>query len=100
MDLSPDRKDVPEREQAVDPHQPPGTGTREKLPDDPWKNRSQTMRCMTCMFFVFKRPDELGGMLSNGFLGRCRRHAPTMSGYPAVFETDWCGDHKLDENKI
>jgi hypothetical protein len=35
-----------------------------------------------------------------GDLGRCRRHAPTMSGFPAVFETDWCGDHKLDENKI
>jgi hypothetical protein len=33
-------------------------------------------------------------------LGRCRRHAPTMSGYPAVFVSDWCGDHKLDENKV
>jgi len=21
-----------------------------------------------------------------------------MSGYPVVFDTDWCGDHKLDEN--
>lgn len=34
-----------------------------------------------------------------GALGRCRRHAPTMNGYPATFESDWCGDHKLDENK-
>jgi hypothetical protein len=33
-------------------------------------------------------------------LGRCRRHAPTMNGYPAVFEDDWCGDHKLDETKL
>ncbi len=33
-------------------------------------------------------------------LGRCRRHSPTMNGYPAVFVNDWCGDHKLDENKI
>jgi hypothetical protein len=33
-------------------------------------------------------------------VGRCRRHAPTMSGYPAVFEDDWCGDHKVDETKI
>lgn len=32
--------------------------------------------------------------------GRCRRHAPTMSGFPAVFGHDWCGDHKLDETKI
>jgi hypothetical protein len=36
----------------------------------------------------------------DGPLGRCRRHAPTMNGYPAVFVTDWCGDHKLDETKI
>jgi hypothetical protein len=33
-------------------------------------------------------------------IGRCRRHAPTMSGYPAIFEDDWCGDHKVDETKI
>jgi hypothetical protein len=33
-------------------------------------------------------------------LGRCRRHAPTMGGYPAVFVSDWCGDHRLDENKL
>jgi hypothetical protein len=32
-------------------------------------------------------------------LGRCRRRAPTMNGYPVVFEADWCGDHKLDERK-
>jgi len=36
---------------------------------------------------------------SNGGLwaikGRCRRHAPTMTGYPVVFENDSCGDHKL-----
>ena len=74
--------------------------TAEPMPDDPWKNRSKTMRCMTCMFFVLKRPEEIGSMLSHSFLGRCRRHAPTMNGYPAVFETDWCGDHKIDENKI
>jgi hypothetical protein len=33
-------------------------------------------------------------------LGRCRRHAPTMSGWPVMFVTDWCGDHKLDERRI
>jgi hypothetical protein len=33
-------------------------------------------------------------------LGRCRRHAPTMNGYPVVFVNDWCGDHKMDENKV
>jgi hypothetical protein len=33
-------------------------------------------------------------------IGRCRRHAPSMGGYPVVFVNDWCGDHRLDENKI
>lgn len=33
-------------------------------------------------------------------IGRCRRHAPTMSGFPVVFDTDWCGDHKLDETRF
>jgi DNA-directed RNA polymerase subunit RPC12/RpoP len=23
-----------------------------------------------------------------------------MTGFPAVFDTDWCGDYKLDETKI
>jgi hypothetical protein len=33
-------------------------------------------------------------------LGRCRRHSPVVGqGWPAVFSEDWCGDHKLDENK-
>lgn len=62
---------------------------------DPWKHRAQHMRCKTCMFFV---PKETQAGL--GTLGRCRRHAPTMGGYPAVFVEDWCGDHKIDEGKI
>ena len=33
-------------------------------------------------------------------VGRCRRHAPRMTGHPVVYENDWCGDHKLDENKV
>ena len=53
------------------------------------------------MFFVAKAlPPNLAPLLERGVLGRCRRHAPTMGGFPAVFEQDWCGDHKLDENKI
>ncbi len=57
---------------------------------DPWKHRSSAMSCKTCMWFIIKGDKDLG---------RCRRHAPTMSGYPVVFESDWCGDHKLDEEK-
>lgn len=54
---------------------------------DPWQHRAQGMRCRTCMWYVEKE----------GSVGRCRRHAPTMNGYPVVYETDWCGDHKLNE---
>lgn len=90
------------------------------MPDN-WKHRADGMRCKTCMFFVpkvkkffdlcqprqfevdprnieaspkeIKRPDTID-------LGRCRRHAPTMGGFPVVFVNDWCGDHKLDEEKL
>lgn len=61
-----------------------------ELTKDNWQSRSQEMRCQTCMFFIQK----LGG------IGRCRRHSPTMNGYPAVYSDDWCGDHKIDENKL
>lgn len=61
-----------------------------RLEMDPWKHRAQRMRCSSCMWFVVK---------GDTIIGRCRRHAPTMSGYPVVFHTDWCGDHKLDETK-
>ena len=33
-------------------------------------------------------------------IGRCRKNAPTIKGWPAVFVNDWCGDHKIDEEKI
>lgn len=62
---------------------------------DPWRHRSSGMRCKTCMWYVCKEADE---KFLN--IGRCRRHAPTMNGYPVVYVADWCGDHKVDENKI
>jgi len=62
---------------------------------DPWKHRSRGMTCGTCMWFVFKQVED-----KPNHVGRCRRHAPTMEGYPVVFGTDWCGDHKLDENAV
>ena len=69
-----------------------------KTDRDPWKHRSKGMRCVTCMWFAVKATPE--PPKERGALGRCRRNAPTMGGYPAVFETDWCGQHKLDETKI
>ena len=70
------------------------------------------MRCKTCMWFVPKVPGMRLCPNPMDFgrtqievpkpydLGRCRRHAPTMSGWPVVFVNDWCGDHKIDEEKI
>ena len=64
------------------------------IPTDPWKHRSRGMRCQSCMWSVMKEVPE-----GSKIVGRCRRHAPTMNGYPVIFADDWCGDHKLDENK-
>ena len=65
-------------------------------PLDPWEHRATRMRCASCMWFVVKQTQS---PISSP-LGRCRRHAPTMSGYPVVFTTDWCGDHKLTEYAV
>lgn len=74
------------------PDKPAPDKGEELQSDDRWAHRSQGMRCRTCMWFNPKSED--------GSLGRCRRHAPTLSGWPAIFDQDWCGDHKLDENKL
>jgi len=62
---------------------------------DPWMHRSCGMLCESCMWFVRKQANTTTLKL----IGRCRRHAPTMNGYPVVFGNDWCGDHKLNEDK-
>jgi len=66
---------------------------------DNWKYRSKYMKCGTCIFFVVKwilnRPQ-----LEDHAIGRCRQCSPTMKGWPVVFSDDWCGAHKLDEEKI
>ena len=58
-------------------------------------NDQSRMRCKTCMWFVGKAVPV--GVKS---IGRCRRHAPSMNGYPVVYENDWCGDHKVDETNV
>lgn len=70
------------------------------MSEDPWKHRSKGMRCETCMWFVGKEPrlESEAPKPAEVKIGRCRRHAPTMTGYPVVFPADWCGDHKLNEN--
>ncbi len=66
--------------------------------EDPWKHRSTGMKCQTCMWFAEKAREVT--TVPEVRLGRCRRHAPSMNGYPVVYISDWCGDHKLDENKL
>lgn len=58
-----------------------------KNPIDNWdKATNNLQRCETCMHYV-------------GY--RCRRHAPKgQEGWPAVFPTDWCGDHKMSKGTM
>jgi len=76
------------------------------MDNDPWKHRSKGMKCATCMWYVQKGQPEppadtaIVHTTAPTVIGRCRRHAPTMNGYPAVFPNDWCGDHKVDETKL
>jgi hypothetical protein len=75
-------------------------------PDDNWKHRSKHMRCNTCMWYVDKvsghitEQDSLKVANGCGKVGRCRRRAPTLDGFPVMYDSDWCGDHKLDEEKV
>lgn len=66
---------------------------------DPWVHRSNGMRCRTCIWFVSKQTDQPVKPFAP-IVGRCRRHSPTIGGYPVVYQTDWCGDHRIDENKV
>lgn len=93
----PDRsRPEPMPEQAIGRPGPMQAAQIAKNSADPWIHRSDNMRCKSCIWFVPKKSD-----IKLGYdIGRCRRHAPTMGGYPVVFVNDWCGDHRIDENKI
>lgn len=55
---------------------------------DRW-DRKTGFFCLTCAFYAPKNMD----------IGRCRRNAPVMGGFPVVYpDHDWCGNHKLDTN--
>jgi len=70
---------------------------KKQVISDPWAGRFEEMRCQTCVNFCPK-----GNVVSmiKGQFGRCRRNAPTMKGFSIVWGKDWCGEHRLDENKI
>lgn len=69
---------------------------------DKW-DRKTNFNCESCMFWVEKqRLVDLGGkkVELDTKLGRCRRYAPTMKGYPVVYSCDWCGEHKIGSNPV
>ncbi len=70
------------------------------MKEDNWQHRAANMRCWTCMYWVPKTPLEKAEEDEHPPLGRCRRNAPTMKGWPVMWGDDWCGEHELDENKI
>lgn len=71
---------------------PAGVPVQKEQTEDNWAHRSVGMRCATCMWWMEKAN-------SPSRLGRCRKNAPTMGGFPATYSSDWCGQHKLDEAK-
>jgi hypothetical protein len=94
------RDELMAKQEALKTEQRRIDATVAKQAADPWVHRSSGMRCRTCIWFVSKEPQALTVTVKSHEVGRCRRHAPTMGGYPVVYMTDWCGDHRLDENKI
>jgi hypothetical protein len=60
------------------------------MAEDNWKHLDTTMTCEFCMYWVLK----------DNKLGRCRKHAPTLDGWPATYMSDWCGDHKLHNDPM
>lgn len=81
------------RDEAPAPQTPiPGPAP---VNEDNWAHRAKGMVCRSCMWFL---PKKRTGLPASS-LGRCRRHAPTMSGFPVVYTNDWCGDHKIDEER-
>ena len=73
---------------------------------DKW-DRKTNFNCASCMFFVPKWQPEsyvncCGEIVKNvePQKGRCRRRAPKLGGYPVVYATDWCGEHKIGSNPV
>ena len=90
----PTMEDIKKRREEMEKTDYEGDKPKPVIYKDNWKHRSAGMKCCTCMWFVPKTDETIMKAI-----GRCRKHAPTMDGFPAVYTTDWCGDHKIDEGK-
>jgi hypothetical protein len=57
------------------------------------------VRCVSCVFFQpllhsdVKEGDQIR-------LGKCRKNAPTVAGFPQVLPYEFCGEHRLDAEKL
>lgn len=61
--------------------------------------------CSICTFFVrtdsYNHPEDTDQVASTMQVGNCRRHSPQSGiGWPIVKGSNWCGDHKLDHEKL
>jgi hypothetical protein len=66
---------------------------------DNWINKEKKRICKTCVSYIEKETIEDGN--THTIIGRCRKNAPVVGkGFPTVYPDDWCGDHKLDADKI
>jgi hypothetical protein len=52
---------------------------------DNWEKKDVEMICANCISYI-------------NF--RCRKHAPTTSGFVPVYPSDWCGDHRLSKDTM
>jgi hypothetical protein len=41
-------------------------------------------KCNSCRFFDYEE-----------YIGFCRRHSPTIEGFPPTHYMGWCGDHEF-----
>ena len=44
------------------------------------------MKCVLCIWYIGTTEE-----------GECRRHNPSMDGFPRVKSNDWCGEYKQDD---
>jgi len=58
------------------------------------------MKCEKCIYFVEAKKETFEIYEPDKSIGTCRFNPPSFEGFPKVSSNDWCGQHKLDENKL
>ncbi len=69
--------------------------------EDPQEYRDKNMCCETCIWYAQEEPtDGIRFFNWNTEYATCRFKSPVLGGWPVLYLGDWCGDHKLDEDKV